>query len=111
MLPFVSFLNGAVAMARIFASIAFLLARQPRPAVRVLRGGFLGLRLQLDPDRRDRSGAESRHWFYVLRLLAFALIAIGIVDKNRSLGRRRDAAHLGSREDRRGMPIRDSATC
>ena len=38
-------------------------------------------------------GAESRHWFYVLRLLAFALIAIGIVDMNRSLGRRRDAAH------------------
>jgi hypothetical protein len=26
---------------------------------------------------------ETRHWVYVVRLAAFALIAIGIVDKNR----------------------------
>jgi uncharacterized protein DUF5985 len=26
---------------------------------------------------------ESRHWFYVVRLVAFMSIAIGIVDKNR----------------------------
>jgi hypothetical protein len=26
---------------------------------------------------------ETRHWFYVVRLVAFALFAIGIVDKNR----------------------------
>ena len=28
--------------------------------------------------------AEQRHWFYLLRLFAFVLIAVGIVDKNRS---------------------------
>lgn len=26
---------------------------------------------------------ESRHWFYVVRLAAFTLIAIGVIDKNR----------------------------
>jgi hypothetical protein len=26
---------------------------------------------------------ETRHWFYVVRLAAFLLIAIGIIDKNR----------------------------
>jgi hypothetical protein len=28
---------------------------------------------------------ETRHWFYVVRLAAFALIAVGIVDKNRRI--------------------------
>lgn len=27
---------------------------------------------------------ESRHWFYLVRMVAFALIIAGIVDKNRS---------------------------
>ncbi len=27
--------------------------------------------------------AEDRHWVYVLRLVAFILIAVGVVDKNR----------------------------
>lgn len=27
---------------------------------------------------------ESRHYFYLLRLLAFALIIVGVIDKNRS---------------------------
>lgn len=26
---------------------------------------------------------ETRHWFYVVRLAAFALIGLGVVDKNR----------------------------
>jgi hypothetical protein len=26
---------------------------------------------------------EGRHWFYVVRLVAFMLIAIGVIDKNR----------------------------
>jgi hypothetical protein len=26
---------------------------------------------------------ETRHWFYVVRLAAFLLLAVGIVDKNR----------------------------
>jgi hypothetical protein len=30
-----------------------------------------------------RPGEESRHYLYVLRLVAFVLIAVGIVDKNR----------------------------
>lgn len=33
------------------------------------------------------TSADERHWFYLLRLLAFALIITGIVDKNRSRSR------------------------
>ncbi len=34
-----------------------------------------------------RPGDESRHWFYVLRLVAFVLIIAAIVDKNRTSSR------------------------
>jgi hypothetical protein len=43
-------------------------------AVFGLNWGSLGL---LDPV------AETRHYFYVLRLIAFLLIIVGVVDKNR----------------------------
>lgn len=89
MLAFVSFLNGAVAMACIFAGIAFLAYwRDSRDRLFVFFAVAFWvfafnwiLVAAIDP------AAEHRHWFYILRLLAFALIALGIVDKNRSLGR------------------------
>ena len=89
MAPFVSFLNGAVAMACIIAGIAFLAYwRDSRDrlfvffavAFWVLAFNWV-LIAAIDP------ASEHRHWFYLLRLVAFALIAVGIVEKNRSLGR------------------------
>lgn len=92
---FVSFLNGAVAMACIFSGIAFLAYwRDSRDRLFVFFAvGFWVFAVNLILISAIDPGAEHRHWFYVLRLLAFALIAIGIVDKNRSLMRRPDAAH------------------
>lgn len=89
MAPFVSFLNGAVAMACIVAGIAFLAYwRDSRDrlfvffavAFWVLAFNWV-LIAAIDP------ASEHRHWFYLLRLVAFSLIAVGIVEKNRSLGR------------------------
>jgi type II secretory pathway component PulM len=89
MAPFVSFLNGAVAMACIIAGIAFLAYwRDSRErlfvffavAFWVLAFNWV-LIAAIDP------ASEHSHWFYLLRLVAFALIAVGIVEKNRSLGR------------------------
>lgn len=41
---------------------------------------------------------ESRHWFYLVRMLAFALIIVGIVDKNRSRREAARAAPQGTRD-------------
>jgi hypothetical protein len=89
MAPFVSFLNGAVAMACIVAGIAFLAYwRDSRDRLFVFFAVAFwvfafnwALIEAIDP------ATEHRHWFYSLRLVAFALIALGIVDKNRSLRR------------------------
>jgi hypothetical protein len=87
MAPFVSFLNGAVAMACIVAGIAFLAYWRDSSdrlfvffavAFWVLAFNWV-LIAAIDP------ASEHRHWFYLLRLVAFALIAVGIVDKNRRL--------------------------
>ncbi|MGH7337614.1 MAG: DUF5985 family protein [Myxococcota bacterium] len=84
-----SFLNGAVAMAAIIAGFVFLTYwRDSRDRLFVYFAiAFWVLALNwilvavIDPS------AEHRHWFYVLRLFAFALIAVGIADKNRVVAR------------------------
>lgn len=89
MLSTISFLNGAVAMACIFAGIAFLAYwRDSRDRLFVFFAvGFWVFAVNLILIAAIDPGAEHRHWIYVLRLLAFALIAVGIIDKNRSLAR------------------------
>ena len=96
MFPFVSFVNGAVAMACIFAGIAFLAYwRDSRDRLFVFFAvAFWVFAFNWILIAAINPGDEHRHWFYVPRLLAFALIAIGIVDKNRGLGRRVDGRAL-----------------
>lgn len=84
-----AFLNGAVAMAAIVAGVVFLTYwRDSRDrlfvyfaiAFWVLAANWILVAL-IDPS------AEHRHWFYVMRLFAFALIAVAIADKNRGAAR------------------------
>jgi Ca2+/Na+ antiporter len=79
------FLWGALAMTSVIASIFFMrYFRLTRDrlfvffsiAFLVLALNWIGLAIA-DP------GIETRHQVYVLRLLAFVLILIGIIDKNR----------------------------
>jgi len=89
MLPYVSFVNGAVAMACLIAGVLFLdYWRDSRDRLFVFFAVAFWvfafnwiLIAAIDPP------TEHRHWFYLLRLVAFALIAVGIVDKNRGLAR------------------------
>jgi hypothetical protein len=79
------FLWGALAMASTIAALFFVdYWRMTRDrlfvffaiAFAALAANWIGLSM-IDPDM------ESRHNIYVLRLLAFVLIIVGIVDKNR----------------------------
>ena len=83
------FLWGALAMGSVTIAV-FFLRYWRRSADRlfaffaiafaVMGLNWIGLAL-IDP------GVESRHAVYLLRLAAFVLIIIGIIDKNRSGGR------------------------
>ena len=83
------FLNGANAMACIIAGVVFLTYwRDSRDRLFIFFAiAFWALAFQwivivpIDP------ADEHRHLFYLPRLVAFTLIAIGIVDKNRNPGR------------------------
>jgi Family of unknown function (DUF5985) len=84
-----AFLNGAVAMASIIVGILFLTYwRDSRDRLFVYFAiAFWVLALNWTLVALVDPAAEQRHWFYLLRLFAFVLIAVGIVDKNRSAAR------------------------
>jgi hypothetical protein len=83
-----AFLNGAVAMASIVAGVVFLTYwRDSRDRLFVYFAiAFWVLALNWILVALIAPAAEQRHWFYVLRLVAFVLIAVGIADKNRRAG-------------------------
>jgi hypothetical protein len=80
-----SFLNGATAMACIIAGIVFLTYwRDSRDRLFVFFAvAFWVLAFQWTLVAAIEPADEHRHLFYLPRLVAFVLIAIGIVDKNR----------------------------
>ncbi len=86
--PTVVFLHGAIAMACVVAGVLFLSYWRDSGdrlfvffavAFWIFGLTWVGLGM-LAP------GVEHRHWIYALRLVAFAVIALGIVDKNRRQG-------------------------
>jgi hypothetical protein len=83
-----AFLNGGTAMASIVAGILFLAYwRDSRDRLFVYFAlAFWILALNWIFVALAAPAAEQRHWFYALRLLAFALITVGIFDKNRERG-------------------------
>jgi hypothetical protein len=80
-----TFLLGALAMASAVAGLFFLrfwtLSRDRLFVFFSL--GFFGLGLTWATLGLFHPGEETRHYYYVLRLVAFALFIAGIVDKNR----------------------------
>ena len=83
-----SFLNGANAMASVIAGVVFLTYwRDSRDRLFVFfAAAFWVLAFQWALVAAIDPADEHRHLFYLPRLLAFALIAMGIVDKNRTVG-------------------------
>lgn len=83
------FLWGALAMASVVVGILFLrlwhLSHERLLLFFAL--GFFTFALNWLGLGIVNPSADERHWFYLLRLLAFALIIVGIVDKNRSAAR------------------------
>jgi hypothetical protein len=81
----VAFLNGGAAMASIIAGVLFIAYwRDSRDRLFVYFAvAFCVLALNWVLVALLAPLQEDRHWFYLLRLLAFASITIGIVDKNR----------------------------
>jgi len=80
-----AFLNGAVAMASIITGVVFLAYwRDSRDRLFVYFAvAFWVLAFNWILVAVIAPAAEQRHWFYLLRLFAFVLIVLGIVDKNR----------------------------
>jgi hypothetical protein len=79
------FLWGALAMASVIASIFFLrYFRLTRDRLFVFFSvAFLAMAVNWIGLTIADPSFETRHQMYVLRLLAFVLILIGIIDKNR----------------------------
>lgn len=86
---FSTFVNGASAMASIIAGVVFLTYwRDSRDRLFVFFAvAFWVLALQWILVATIDPVDEHRHLFYLLRLVAFTLIGIGVVDKNRSSSR------------------------
>lgn len=84
-----AFLNGVIAMASIVAGVVFLTYwRDSRDRLFVYFAiAFWVLALNWTLVAVIAPAAEQLHWFYLLRLFAFVLIAFGIVDKNRTAPR------------------------
>lgn len=81
-----SFLTGACAMASSVAALFFLRfwrASHDRLFL-YFALAFLGLTLNWVGVSVFAPAEETRHWLYVFRLVAFLLIVVAIVDKNRS---------------------------
>jgi hypothetical protein len=85
-----SFLNGATATACVIAGVLFLTYwRDSRDRLFVFFAvAFWVLAFQWTFISAFEPADEHRHLFYLPRLIAFALIAMGIVDKNRTRGNR-----------------------
>jgi L-asparagine transporter-like permease len=78
------FLWGAVAMSNVVAGLFFLrFWRQTRDRLfAALGAAFLVLALNYLGLAAFQPGPEDRHLVYLVRLAAFAIIIVGIVDKN-----------------------------
>jgi hypothetical protein len=87
-MPAIAFWNGANAMACIIAGVVFLTYwRDSRDRLFVFFAvAFWVLALQWTLVAAIDPSDEHRHLFYLPRLIAFAMIALGIVDKNRNPG-------------------------
>jgi hypothetical protein len=87
-MPAVSFWNGANAMDGIIAGVVFLTYwRDSRDRLFVFFAvAFWVLALQWTVIAAIDPADEHRHLLYLPRLIAFASIAVGIADKNRSPG-------------------------
>ena len=85
---FVLFLHGAVAMASAIAGVLFLTYwRDSRDRLFVFFAlAFWILAINWTSVAAIAPSAEQRHWFHAIRLVAFACIIIGIIDKNRRRG-------------------------
>lgn len=81
----VIFLQGAVAMACLVAGVLFLAYwRDSGDRLFVFFAiAFWVLALNYVSVAAVAPTAETRHWFYAVRLIAFVLILVGIADKNR----------------------------
>ena len=84
----VLFLHGAVAMGAAVAGLLFFTYwRDSRDRLFVFFAfAFWVLALNWALVAAIAPSAEQRHWFHALRLVAFALILVGIADKNRRRG-------------------------
>jgi hypothetical protein len=83
--PLVLFLHGAVSMASAVAGVLFLAYwRDSRDRLFVFFAlAFWALGINWISVAAIAPAAEHRHWFHAIRLVAFALILLGIADKNR----------------------------
>jgi hypothetical protein len=81
----VQFFQGAAAMACLVAGLLLLAYwRDSRDRLFVFfAAAFWTLALNYLLLAAVAPTAEQRHWFYAIRLVAFALILFGIADKNR----------------------------
>lgn len=86
--PLVLFLHGAVSMACAIAGVLFLAyGRDSRDRLFVFFAvAFWVLGINWVSVAAVAPSAEHRHWFHAIRLVAFAFITFGIVDKNRRRG-------------------------
>lgn len=81
----VQFLWGALMMANATAALFFFrFFRETRDRLFALFGaGFLALGVNYAVLALAQPSQEERHYVYVIRLVAFALILVGVIDKNR----------------------------
>lgn len=82
------FLQGATATACAVAGLLFLAYRRDSGERLFLyfAGAFWVLAVNYVAVAAIAPTAETRHWFYAVRLVAFAFILTGIADKNRRGG-------------------------
>lgn len=87
-MPGVPFLNGANVMACIIVGVFFMTYwRDTRDRLFVFFAmAFWVLALQWTLTAAFDPADEHRHLFYLPRLAAFGLIAMGVADKNRGFG-------------------------
>jgi hypothetical protein len=89
--PLVALLNGATAMASLVVALIFFgFWRDSRDRLFVFFAVAFGLMaLNWMVPTAVGPAPETRHWFFLMRLAAFLLIAIAILDKNRAARTRR----------------------
>jgi hypothetical protein len=82
----VAFLNGVSACGSLVAGVIFLrFWRQSADRLFLwFAFAFWVLALHWTAVAMVQPADEARHWFYVLRLLGFVLILVGVIEKNRS---------------------------